>query len=150
MKARQLMTAKPVVLTPDASIELAAETMRYQNVGCILVVNDLERPVPVGMITARDIAVRCVARNHSGPCRVSDHMTPGPVHAVAPDADEAEIIELMREAKIRRLPVVSDDGIVIGLVSQGDLPQVTPRGRSASVAGRRGGARIARFFRLEA
>ena len=146
MKARQIMTTNPIVLTPDASIALAAETMRYQNVGCIPVVRDAKRPVPVGLITARDIAVRCVARHHAGPCRVGDHMTPGPVRTAGMDTDASEIATMMRERKIRRVPVVSDDGVIVGIVSQCDLPNPAAANHTSTTSSTEPAAAEPRFI----
>jgi CBS domain-containing protein len=121
MKAREIMTPKPFVVTPADSIVKAAEIMRYENVGGVPVVSDPARPQLVGLITDRDITIRCVARGHQAPCMVRDVMTPAPLKTVGPDADVSEIVHLMESADVRRIPVVSDDGILIGIVAEADL-----------------------------
>jgi CBS domain-containing protein len=121
MKARDIMTPKPFVVTPTDNVCKAAELMRYENIGGVPVVADPARPVLVGLITDRDITTRCVARGHHGTCFVRDIMTPTPLKTVLPEADVSDIVRLMEEAEVRRIPVVSDDGMLIGIVAEADL-----------------------------
>lgn len=121
MKARDIMTPKPCVVTPNDSIVKAAELMRYENIGGVPVVTDPARPRLVGLITDRDITIRCVARGRTTPCLVSEVMTPAPLQTVGPDADAREIVGRMEAADCRRIPVVTDDGILIGIVAEADL-----------------------------
>ena len=121
MKARDIMTPKPFFIAPTDSVTKAAEIMRYENVGGVPVVTDPARPRLAGMITDRDIVVRCVARGHHAECLVSEVMTPAPLQTVLPDADVSEIVSKMEASEVRRIPVVSDDGILIGIVAEADI-----------------------------
>lgn len=121
MKARDIMTPKPFFIAPTDSVAKAAEIMRYENVGGVPVVTDPARPRLAGMITDRDIVVRWVARGHHAGCLVSEVMTPVPLQTVLPDADISEIVSKMESAEVRRIPVVSDDGILIGIVAEADI-----------------------------
>jgi CBS domain-containing protein len=75
----------------------------------------------VGILTDRDMAIRCVAHAHSSSCLVRDHMSTGPLQTVHPDADVAEVLEKMEHVQVRRIPVVSDDGALLGMIAQADL-----------------------------
>ena len=121
MKVRDIMTPKPFVVTPADNVTKAAEIMRYENIGGIPVVNDPANPRLAGMITDRDIVLRCVARGHHASCVVSEIMTPLPLETVLPDADVSEVVHKMEIAEVRRIPVVSDDGILIGIVAEADI-----------------------------
>ena len=121
MKVRDIMTHNPFVVTPSDNVTRAAEIMRYQNIGGIPVVNDPASPRLAGMITDRDIVLRCVARGHHTFCTVSEIMTPLPLETVLPDADVSEVVHKMEIAEVRRIPVVSDDGILIGIVAEADI-----------------------------
>ena len=121
MKARELMRPMQDVVTPSDTIVRAAELMHYETDACVPVVRDAARPVLVGLITARDIVARCVARQHGSSCHIRDHMTPLPLHTVSPDDDFAEVMQKMEEAEVRRIPVVSDDGVLLGIVCEADL-----------------------------
>lgn len=121
MKAREIMTPKPFVVTPADDVQKAAELMRYENIGGVPVVADPDRPVLVGLITDRDITTRFVARGYHGTCSVGDVMTPTPLRTVLADADVCDVVSLMERGEVRRIPVVSDDGMLIGIVAEADL-----------------------------
>jgi CBS domain-containing protein len=127
MKARELMTRCPDVLTPDDSITAAAELMHYADDACIPVVRDKVNPILVGVITARDIVVRCVARHHPSTCRVREHMTPTPLHTLAPDDDARDAARMMCGWEIRRIPVVTADGVLVGVLREPDLRRALER-----------------------
>lgn len=123
MKARDLMTPHPGVVTAGDPLSRAAEIMRDYDVGMVPVVSDTLAMRLVGVITDRDIAVRCVAPRHGGRCSVAAHLTGAPLATVEPDADAREIMELMKEHQLRRLPVVSD-GRLVGVVSLADVARL--------------------------
>jgi CBS domain-containing protein len=114
---REIMTPGVVVVPPDASLVEAAQLMRAQQIGDVLVAS--ERHV-LGMLTDRDITLRAVA-DGADPLTVSARAvcTPNPV-VVGPDDEVSVAVGLMREHAIRRLPVVEDNRVV-GLVSIGDI-----------------------------
>jgi CBS domain-containing protein len=85
------------------------------------VVADEESRRVVGFLTDRDIATRCVARKHSGACRVADHMTSTPIHTVLTTDDATRVMQKMETARVRRVPVLTNDGALAGIVSQGDV-----------------------------
>lgn len=121
MLARELMTVRPQCVTPDDPLSAAAELMRELNVGIVPVVEHRDNRRLVGLITDRDIAIRCVARHHEVGCRVRDHMTGHGLHTVHADADVADVIETMEREQVRRIPVVGDDGALVGIIAQADL-----------------------------
>ncbi|MFF4269353.1 CBS domain-containing protein [Streptomyces sp. NPDC001536] len=116
---KDVMTPGVVAVRPDASLVEAAQLMRAQDIGDVLVA-DGQRIV--GVLTDRDITVRAVAEG-TDPLAVSalSVCTPDPV-LVAPDDPVAAAAALMRAHAVRRLPVV-EDGLPVGVVSLGDLAQ---------------------------
>lgn len=120
MKARELMSKDPVVVTPDEPVTRAAQIMRDQNVGAVPVVDDRGSMRLRGLITDRDIAVRHVAEAHGQSCRVSDELTSGPLKTVTPETDAHEVMELMKREQVRRVPVVQGDRLV-GIIAQADV-----------------------------
>lgn len=121
MKARDIMTPRPFVVLPTDEICKAAEIMKYQDVGGVPVVEDSQTQRLVGIITDRDLTIRCIARRHGAHCTVGEHMTPAPLETVLPDADTAEIVQKMERAQIRRVPVVNERGELLGIVAEVDL-----------------------------
>jgi CBS domain-containing protein len=111
------MTAGVAAVRPDASLVEAAQLMRAQDIGDVLVADG---DLLVGVVTDRDITVRAVAEG-ADPLTVNAETvcTPDPV-CVGPDDEVATAVRLMRRHAVRRLPVV-EDGRPLGVVSLGDL-----------------------------
>lgn len=121
MLARDIMTRDPMFVLPSDPIWRAAEMMRYHGIGCTPVVADEGSRKVVGLLTDRDIATRCVARKHSSACRVADHMTATPIHAVLATDDASRVMQKMEAARVRRVPVLNPEGSLAGIISQGDV-----------------------------
>ncbi len=118
-KCQDVMTEKPVCCAPDETVQRAAQLMRQQNVGPIPVCDQSKRCV--GIITDRDIAVKVVAEGRD-PVRtpVSEIMT-REVFSCRPADDVQAAIETMERQQVRRIPVVDDNGRVLGIISQADI-----------------------------
>ncbi|MGH4028995.1 CBS domain-containing protein [Actinomycetota bacterium Odt1-20B] len=114
---RDVMTSGVVAVRPDASLVEAAQLMRAQDIGDVLVAAEGQ---VIGVLTDRDITLRAVA-DGADPLTVSAHAvcSPNPV-VVGPDDAVATAVALMRDHAVRRLPVVVD-GEAVGMVSLGDL-----------------------------
>ena len=121
MLARDIMTRDPMSVLPTDPIWRAAEMMRYHGIGCTPVIADESSQLVVGVLTDRDIATRCVARKHSTNCRVADHMTATPIHCVLTTDDASRVMQIMESARVRRVPVLTADGALAGIISHGDL-----------------------------
>jgi CBS domain-containing protein len=126
MKARDLMAPYPGVVTAGDPLSRAAEIMRDRGVGMVPVVDDTLAMHLVGVITDRDIAVRCVAPRHGGRCAVGAHLTAAPLATVEPDTDVREVMDRMKVHQVRRLPVVAG-GRLVGVVALADLARLEGR-----------------------
>lgn len=102
---------------PDASVLEALALMAERRIGALLAIDDTG---PVGLISERDYA-RAVALKgkRSSDTRVREIMSK-PVICITPDQTVEEAMALMTERRVRHLPVI-DDGLVLGLISIGDL-----------------------------
>lgn len=121
MKARDIMTPHPEAVIPSDLIQRAAEIMRDLDVGFVPIVGDRRTMQLRGVITDRDITIRHVAAGHPRECKVHEHMTAEPIEAVGPEASLAEVLSVMKRAQIRRVPVVENDGRIIGVIAQADI-----------------------------
>jgi CBS domain-containing protein len=118
MKLKDVMTTQVEVVRPDASVQEAAEKMRTLDVGA-LPVCDGQRLV--GMITDRDITIRATAQGRDPKSTaVRDILSSELVHAFE-DQDLEEAEQLMQEKQIRRLPVLSRDKQLVGIVALADV-----------------------------
>ena len=121
MKVRDIMTPNPVSVTPETPIKDAARMMKQHNVGIIPVVEREGSTQLVGVITDRDIAVRCVAEGHdSSKCPVREAMS-SDVRTARADDDVDSIMRLMGREQVRRIPIVDERGGLVGIVAQADI-----------------------------
>jgi CBS domain-containing protein len=118
---RDVMTSDPQSVAPSATVAEAARLMRDNDIGSLPVV---EGGKVVGVVTDRDIAVRAVAEGKDpqntkvGDVRSTDIVT------VDPQQDLAEALRLMARHQVRRLPVVEEDGRLVGIVAQADVAEL--------------------------
>jgi CBS domain-containing protein len=118
MKISQVMTRDVRVIRPDRSARDAAKLMDDLNVG-VLPVCDGERLV--GIVTDRDITVRATAFNKpAADTPVSEVMTVQTLSCSEGD-DLEDVLKLMGDAQVRRLPVLNREREIVGIVSLGDL-----------------------------
>lgn len=118
MKVRDLMTPNPKCAEPDTTVEEIATMMKEEDIGCVPVVDDDGQVA--GVITDRDIVLRCIAEGKDpSECRADDVISPQSV-CISPDADAKEAASLMADRQIRRLAVVENDRLV-GMLSLGDV-----------------------------
>jgi CBS domain-containing protein len=120
VRVSQIMTPDPACCTPDSTAKDAALLMKEHDCGSIPVVERLETLRLVGTLTDRDLAIRGLAAGKGPNTPVRELMTNDPISA-APD-DEVEIVrEVMVAQQVRRVPVVDENGRVVGIVAQADL-----------------------------
>jgi CBS domain-containing protein len=118
MLVREVMTCGVAVVHPDTTLEEAAAKMERFDIGLLPVCADDQL---LGTLTDRDITVRSVAHGEDPTeDRVRDVMSREVVHCFE-DQDVDEAARLMQEKQIRRLPVLSRDQRLVGIVSLGDL-----------------------------
>jgi CBS domain-containing protein len=117
MKVREAMTQDVCLATPDQSICDAARVMAQIDAGALPVEQDDRL---IGVITDRDIAVRAVAAGKSPDTKVRDVMSREVLYCYE-DQDLDDVIRNMGNIKVRRLPVLSRDKRLVGIISLGDL-----------------------------
>jgi CBS domain-containing protein len=115
---RDLMTKDPRSLKRGASVVEAARLMRDENAGLIPVV---EGGTLVGTVTDRDIAVRVVAEGKSPESVTVGEIASRDLVTIDPQQELDEALRLMARHQVRRLPVVEEDGKLVGIVAQADI-----------------------------
>jgi CBS domain-containing protein len=120
MKAREIMTRDPQVVTPNDPVSRAAQIMRDSDIGLVPVVDDVDSRRLRGVITDRDIAIRHVAERHGDDCRVGSHMSEG-LSRANPDDEMDEVLHTMQRQQLRRIPVVEEGDRLIGIIAQADV-----------------------------
>jgi CBS domain-containing protein len=138
MKAREIMTSSPEVVTPQDPISRAAQIMRDKDIGLVPVVRDSSSMMLEGVITDRDVAVRHVADGCTQDCNVGSHMSKGKISAVADSDDVDTVMATMERAEVRRVPVTDRTGKLVGIIAQADIAtnDRIPKAQVGEVVGR--------------
>lgn len=122
MSIGEVCNREVVIARPDENVSQAARRMREHHVGTLLVVEERDgKRVPVGVVTDRDLVVEVLAPElDPSTITLGDIMAPS-LAAVKEGVGVFEAIRYMRDKAIRRLPVVSEDGALAGIVTLDDL-----------------------------
>ena len=113
------MTSNPTTVGPTNTAAEAAQIMKSEDVGSLPIV---EGDKLVGVITDRDLAIRIVAEGRGTDTTVGD-IASKDVVTVDPQQSIEEAARLMAEHQVRRLPVVEEDGRLVGILAQADIAQ---------------------------
>lgn len=133
MQVKDIMTTDPACCTPSAKLQEVARLMVENDCGEIPVVDDLESCLPVGVITDRDISCRTVAQGRNPlEMTVGDCMT-SPLVSVKPQNSLDQCYKVMEDKRIRRVPVVNDEGRCVGIVALADIALNAAKAESAEV-----------------
>ena len=113
------MTSNPTTIEPTTTAQEAARTMKSENVGSLPIV---EGDKLVGVITDRDLAIRIIAEGKGTDTPVAD-VASKDVVTIDPQQGLEEAARLMATNQVRRLPVVEEDGRLVGILAQADIAQ---------------------------
>ena len=117
MQVKEVMSRRIIAISPEETVAVAARLLSQHN-GALPVCSRDGRLR--GMVTDRDIVVRCVAAGDDPECtRVAEIMTRR-ILAAEPDRSVDEAARLMAREQVRRLPV-QEHGRLVGMVSLGDV-----------------------------
>lgn len=114
----EVMTANPWTVSDRSTIEEAARVMRDADIGDVIVL-DPDGEVH-GIVTDRDVVVRAVAKGIDTNSEPVGSICEGHVVSIGSEDSIEAALDLMRDHKVRRLPVV-DDRRLVGIVTLGDL-----------------------------
>jgi CBS domain-containing protein len=120
LQVREIMTEEPEAVTVEATLSDVARRMKELNVGIMPVVDDETNRRLEGVITDRDLAVRALAEGRDGSATVREFMT-REVETVSADAPVYAVMDAMKRARVRRVPVVDAERRLLGIVAQADL-----------------------------
>ncbi len=118
MNVRDCMNSHVISIAPEESVAVAARLMARHNVGALPV--KARDGSLCGIVTDRDMVLRCMALNRSAEETSVARIMTGRVAAVSPTASLTQAADCMAKEQVRRLPVVEGRKLV-GIVSLGDL-----------------------------
>jgi CBS domain-containing protein len=115
---REVMTTSPSTVEAQTTVVEAARVMKQIDAGVVPVT---ENGRLTGMVTDRDIALRVVAEGKDPQSTTVGEVATKNLVTVDPQQDLDEALRLMAQHKVRRLPVVEEDGRLVGVVAQADV-----------------------------
>ena len=115
---REVMTANPSTIEPNQFVVEAARIMKQEDAGVVPVT---ENGRLTGMVTDRDIAIRVVAEGKDPQSTAVREVASKNLVTIDPQQDLDEALRLMAQHQVRRLPVVEEDGRLVGVVAQADV-----------------------------
>ncbi len=121
--AREIMHAGAECIGEHETLAQAARRMRDLDVGALPVCGDDDRLH--GIITDRDIVLRCVATGGDPATLTAGDLAQGEPFTVEADASAGQVLATMEEHRIRRLPVIENHRLV-GMISEADLARHLP------------------------
>jgi CBS domain-containing protein len=118
--AREIMHLGVECIPAHETLDRAAQVMRNLNVGALPICGENEKLT--GILTDRDIVVKCIAVGHDPAVVTAGEMADGPPIWVDASASEEDVLSLMEGSKVRRIPVIHERTLV-GMISEADLAQ---------------------------
>lgn len=131
MSAGRICSRIMATASPDESIRVAAGRMADYDVGTLVVLKAERGSRAVGLITDRDIAIRCVAENRSPDDALVSEIMTKPVHTVSDATPVEEALVMMADAGTRRLIVTGEGGRVAGILTLDDVLDLLTRETAA-------------------
>jgi CBS domain-containing protein len=119
MKVKDVMTGDVGFCFPSDDLAKAAEIMWQRDCGVVPVVDAEKRTV--GIITDRDICFAMVSRNSKASDIKAEEFCSANVVTVDPETEIKDALKLMRKNQIKRLPVASQSGELVGIISVTDI-----------------------------
>jgi len=116
-RCREIMTSNVTTANREMTLQEVAVLMRDGDCGAMPIVEDKKL---VGIVTDRDIVVRAIADGKNAADKIGDAMTTE-IFSVKPDDFVFEAIRLMGDKQVRRIPVVSENGELAGIIAMADV-----------------------------
>lgn len=121
MTCKVIMTPNPQCCTPQTTVQDVAQMMKSVDAGSVPVVESESNRQIVGIVTDRDLALKVVGEGRDPKTtRVQDVMSPDVVTCNERDSlDKA--MQAMSDYQIRRIPVINDRKVIVGVIAQADV-----------------------------
>ncbi|TQK49951.1 CBS domain protein [Streptomyces sp. SLBN-118] len=121
--AREIMHTGTACVQESETLEATARRMSELDVGALPICGPDDRLH--GIITDRDIVVKCLARGKDPKTMTAGHLAQGKPITIDAEADTDRVLQVMEEHRIRRLPVI-DNHRLVGMISEADLARRLP------------------------
>lgn len=124
MEVGEICTRDVVFVQPDETVVKAAQLMREYHVGDVVVVEERAdgSRIPVSILTDRDIVIGPVAQDADDiPRLLVGDVTSNKLVTADEDEQLVDVLETMRAHGVRRIPIVDDSGVLLGILAFDDV-----------------------------
>jgi len=120
-KCRDVMTRNPVSARPDDTVASVARLMKENDIGPVPIVDDNSSKKLVGIVTDRDLAIKVVAAGRDPQSTPVREVMTTSVITCRDDDDIETALDAMSTQQLRRIPVVDDGNMLLGIIAQADI-----------------------------
>ena len=124
MQVKECMTSQCLYVSPETTLRDVANMMRDEDIGFLPVTQNDKM---IGMVTDRDIVIRCVAEGCDPESSTVQEAMTEKTYYCFEDQDIEEVASNMGDIQVRRLPVVSREKRLVGIISLGDISQASAK-----------------------
>lgn len=119
---KEVMTSDPVCCLPDETVKEVAQLMKTKNVGSIPVIENRENKKLIGILTDRDLALNVIAvRRDPVKTKIKEVMKLNHPFTCLESDDVQKALDIMASHQVRRIPVIDQNGSIVGIIAQGDV-----------------------------
>jgi CBS domain-containing protein len=115
------MTKDVVTVSPEATIRDVAQLMKEADIGPVLIVDNEQSRTLVGIMTDRDIVIKVIADGQDPKTTPVGEAMSKKLVTVRPDDDVDVAMKAMAQFQLRRIPVVEENMMLVGIISQADV-----------------------------
>jgi CBS domain-containing protein len=115
------MTRNPVSARPDDTVASVARLMKENDIGPVPIVDDNSSKKLVGIVTDRDLAIKVVAAGRDPQATAVREVMTTSVITCRDDDDIETALDAMSTQQLRRIPVVDDGNMLLGIIAQADI-----------------------------
>ena len=116
-----VMTKNPTCCQPSDSVMKVAQWMKRENIGSIPVIENDETRKLVGIVTDRDLALKIVGQGADPKSVQVEEVMTHKLVTCRPEDDIQRALDKMSEHQLRRIPIVNNEKMILGIISQADV-----------------------------
>jgi len=120
-KCSDVMTEDVVYCLPNDSVSKAAQLMKKEDIGPVLIVDNERTKTLIGIVTDRDLALKVVAEGRDPQNTIVEEVMTQKLVTCRADDDVDKAMKAMAQYQLRRIPVVDDNMRLVGIISQADV-----------------------------
>jgi CBS domain-containing protein len=134
-KLKDFATSVVAVVEPETTALVVSQLMRRHHIGALVVVEAGGKNQPVGIVTDRDLVLELMAEGLDPAVFTAGDIMSVDLIVASPDMDAMDAVQLMKTHRLRRLVMVDDGGLLVGIATMEDVLELLTRELANLAAG---------------